>query len=388
MCYVLYDKLRVIVRQAEEDCSLATFGCHPLKNVYITSDIWPLLSRFHRIILCVLRNHSLSDHQRRYRYYAPVFQELCTSDMHLLNLYPAILAILALLEPVLAARKPSNSVILSSVKSLTLRANSKTSHRRVSAIPQLKCVGGDGKGLYEIDVMRCQNQGSDYDDGNIQWTCTANLPEEFKLGSTDVICEGYDSPDDPYILKGSCGVEYKLMLTEKGEGKYGNGGPFGGHRLGKLDLSGLLFGIVFCAVAGWILYSIYVAWRAAPQTRRPPGNGGFWGNGWGGGGDGGDPFDPPPPYPGKQYSTSRRAAAPAQEGWRPGFWSGALGGAAAGYLAGNRGGAQQAPPRNTGWFGSTDNGWGAGPSSRPVTRSSSGSNTRHESTGFGSTSRR
>ncbi|KAH0547857.1 hypothetical protein GP486_008402, partial [Trichoglossum hirsutum] len=59
---------------------------------------------------------------------------------------------------------------------------------------------------------------------SIQWTCTASLPPEFKLGSTDVICEGYKSREDPYILKGSCGVEYRLILTDKGEEKYGRGG--------------------------------------------------------------------------------------------------------------------------------------------------------------------
>jgi hypothetical protein len=40
------------------------------------------------------------------------------------------------------------------------------------------------------------------------------------LGSTDVICEGYDSADDPYVLKGSCAVEYRLILTPLGEEKY------------------------------------------------------------------------------------------------------------------------------------------------------------------------
>ena len=71
--------------------------------------------------------------------------------------------------------------------------------------------------------MRCKNSGSDYDENSIQWTCTASLPEEFKLGSTDVICEGYDYPEDPYILKGSCGVEYRLILTDKGRERYGKG---------------------------------------------------------------------------------------------------------------------------------------------------------------------
>jgi hypothetical protein len=78
-------------------------------------------------------------------------------------------------------------------------------------------VGGNAKSLYEVDVMRCTNAGSDYDDDNVQWTCKASLPPEFKLGSTDVSCEGYDSPEDPYVLKGSCGVSYRLVLTEEGE---------------------------------------------------------------------------------------------------------------------------------------------------------------------------
>lgn len=28
----------------------------------------------------------------------------------------------------------------------------------------------------------------------------------YRFGTIDVICEGYDYPDDPYVLKGSCGV--------------------------------------------------------------------------------------------------------------------------------------------------------------------------------------
>ena len=85
------------------------------------------------------------------------------------------------------------------------------------ALPQLACVGGSAKGLYNVDVMRCENAGSEYDAEDVQWTCRASLPADFKLGSTDVICEGYDDPDDPYVLKGSCGVEYRLILTDQGE---------------------------------------------------------------------------------------------------------------------------------------------------------------------------
>jgi hypothetical protein len=34
-----------------------------------------------------------------------------------------------------------------------------------------------------------------------------------------VLCEGYDYPDDPYILAGSCGLEYTLELTKLGRDK-------------------------------------------------------------------------------------------------------------------------------------------------------------------------
>jgi hypothetical protein len=237
--------------------------------------------------------------------------------------------------------------------------------------------------------MRCKNAGADYDAEDVQWTCTASLPEEFKLGSTDVVCEGYDSPRDPYVLKGSCGVEYRLLLTEKGEERYGGGGVFDGYRPGGFGLAEVLFWGLFLGVAGWIVYSIWASWGDAPEVRRPPRNRGYWGGGWGGGpggGGGNDPFDPPPPYPGKQYGGA--------EGWRPGFWTGALGGAAAGYMAGNRGSRQQEIPRGGGgWFGGGNNSnygstWGSGP--RTPSRSSSGSSSgaRYESTGFGSTSRR
>ncbi|KAL6805007.1 hypothetical protein GGI42DRAFT_308277 [Trichoderma sp. SZMC 28013] len=55
---------------------------------------------------------------------------------------------------------------------------------------------------------------------DIEWSCSASLPEASKLGSTDVICEGYASSDDPYVLKGSCGVEYRLILTGNGKKQY------------------------------------------------------------------------------------------------------------------------------------------------------------------------
>nr|POE56655.1 store-operated calcium entry-associated regulatory factor [Quercus suber] len=302
--------------------------------------------------------------------------------------------ILSFLSTSLAARKPANSILLSQVKSLTLRDGQQTSHRRVASLPQLKCVGGSGKGLYTVDVMRCQNAGSEYDTEDIQWTCKASLPPEFKLGSTEVICEGYDSPDDPYVLKGSCGVEYRLVLTDQGEAKYGSNSW---ERMFKKknqvdDKSESSLGSMLFATVFWI------AFAGGPNRRRG------WG-GFGGGGGPDDGNDPPPPYtprvpkPAASYRANQapRSSA-AGGGWQPGFWTGTAAGAAAGYLAGNRGNGRQnanryyqdPQPGPANWFGggrprdSMD--WGGGsPSAGP---SSAPSSSRYASTGFGGTRRR
>lgn len=253
--------------------------------------------------------------------------------------------------------------------------------------------------------MRCKNSGSDYDDNSIQWTCTASLPEEFKLGSTDVICEGYDYPEDPYILKGSCGVEYRLVLTDKGHAKYGkgNGGWWGGDDAdGREDpktmgerIAAAVFWLLFLGVALWMVYSAFTGWAHRPVGGVAGGNRPDWGGGGGGGGGGwgggpNDPYDdPPPPYypsnpnkPRYNYGTT--------DGWRPGFWSGALGGAAAGWAAGRMG--NRGNQTGSGWGSGSGSGsgsrWNNGEGSSRSSSGDSYSSTRHESTGFGSTSRR
>ncbi|KAI0390800.1 hypothetical protein F5Y17DRAFT_39640 [Xylariaceae sp. FL0594] len=342
-----------------------------------------------------------------------------------------------------ASSKPKDAILLSEVRSLTLRAGKETSHRRVSAIPQLRCVSSPRVcALHEVDVMRCVNQGSSYGGAeDVEWTCSASLPPELRLGSTDVVCEGYAGPDDPYVLRGSCGVEYRLSLTEAGERRFpdianggggGGGGWFSGWRSGsgsrsgkdgsksessfanteyggegeRSDLAAWLFAIIFIGVLLWILHA---AWTQAGgpgvgALRRRPGGwggggggGGFdpgFGPGGGGGGYGGGSYgdEPPPPY-------SKNARPNNQESWRPGFWTGLASGAAAAYMAGNRGSRQQQQrhqqqEERRGFFGggaSGSSGWGSSPgSSSRDSGSGSGSvsSSRYSSTGFGSTSRR
>jgi len=237
--------------------------------------------------------------------------------------------------------------------------------------------------------MRCTNQGSAYGTEDIQWSCKAELPEELRLGSTEVICEGYDSRDDPYVLKGSCGVEYRLVLTDKGERRYPEVAR-GSSWTEGWDWVSYLWAAAFVGFAAWILYAACFG-EGADGQRRPgearrrgywPGSdgpGGWGGPGWGPGG-GGD-HDPPPPYPGHKPYGSGNAGQ-----WQPGFWTGLASGAAATYLA--TGGNNRRDERRYG-----GGGWSRGESSTARSSSSSsafasGSGRTHESTGFGSTSRR
>ncbi|KAF8533627.1 hypothetical protein BDD12DRAFT_759940 [Trichophaea hybrida] len=291
------------------------------------------------------------------------------------SLFPIVLALLRLFTEHSDAGR-NDKVLLTKIKTLTLRNDQVTTGRRSSPISQLKCVGGDGKGLYEVDVMRCTNMGSDYGDEDVSWSCTADVPKYFKLGSTDVLCEGYSGPDDPYVLKGSCGVEYRLALTDDGYEKYG-GGFLPSTRLQELVS---VFSIIFWAVVCLIIYSAYTT-RNNPQgpMHRPTAgrnNGRPW---FGGGGN----DDPPPPYdpqPPRYKSTFTGAT---EQGWRPGFWTGMATGAAGSYLVGNRNRDDNA---NYGYRSSRPSGLFSGGSS--FAESSSAGASRHETTGFGQTRRR
>ncbi|RAL07060.1 DUF1183 domain protein [Aspergillus homomorphus CBS 101889] len=304
---------------------------------------------------------------------------------------------LLLSQPLLSAARSqqppgSDAILLSRVHSLTLRGNRLTTSRRVSPIPQLKCIGPSKRicNLYPIETMRCTNEGYDYDEEDIQWTCTASLPAEFKLGSTDVVCEGYRDADDKWVLKGSCGVEYRLLLTEPGEKRFGSEWQNSDLWPSNFDKSG--WRGVFSALGNLVFFGFMVACFfliMLPMLRDCFGLRGFrraqrGGRGWGGGGGGGGGGGPFPPGPPPPYS-SCPDPAPASESWRPGFWTGALGGAAAGYGLGSRNSrrssafTQRPAPSFTRW---DDPGEGSSRSRSPQFSSTT------TSTGFGSTRRR
>lgn len=355
------------------------------------------------------------------------------------HLLPLLLLLLLLATPTLSSPSSSNdndAILLSKVKSLTLKGHgAQTRHRRVPPIPQLRCVNAhpELRRLAEsgVDVMRCLNEGQPSYGGaeDVAWSCAAVLAPEVALAETDVVCEGYDGPDDERVLRGSCGVEYTVRLTPLGEERYPHlvAGSYDDED--GWDWAAVAFALIFLAVLGTIIYGAYTAWtgnqRQPPRRRttaprnnnnrggRPPGPG--WDPNFGGGwNDNDDDTDPPPPYPGTGGSHSggsraKRSSAGSRSsssrgnnndsaGWRPGFWSGLGTGGLAGYAAGRRAGAQGRDDAATaGPSRQQARGGGEPAISRPVgswSRSSGGSDfgssssTPHTSTGMGGTRRR
>jgi len=281
----------------------------------------------------------------------------------------------------------NQKVLLETIKVLNFKKGTFTNARRSSPIPSISCVGGDACRDFIPEVVSCKNVG--FDGNDIGWECTADLPNSVRFGTTDVSCEGFAYPEDPYILKGSCGLEYTLYRNVHGQRYYAQNG-----RTGTNFWS--FFGVLFVA---YIIWKFFVPSPQTPMnTSENPNSvgdgGGYGGGGFGGGGAGG------PGGPGYGGGGAGAGYGRGNGGWtgsgynngafgpncapqdqqNNGFWTGAGLGAMAGYLFGNRGGGgyYRAPPS----YGSGFSSYGAGGSG---TSFSSGS---RSATGFGSTRRR
>jgi len=96
-------------------------------------------------------------------------------------------------------------VLLHSIKELHFTRGLYTMSRREPSIPQLECIGGSAKDVFTPAVVRCVN--------NANWRCETTLDSSVELGTVIVSCEGYSGPYDPYVLRGSCALKYKLEYT-------------------------------------------------------------------------------------------------------------------------------------------------------------------------------
>lgn len=285
-------------------------------------------------------------------------------------------------------------VLLRDVSTITLREGQFTTGRRSAPVPQLKCVGGSARGRFKPRAAQCFKQG--YDGIDYQWKCTADMPSEYEFGAVTVTCEGFDYPEDPYILQGSCGLEYELEYAHGSRGVSKGKSSWSSWLSGPSWSSWLtvetVANVCICAFILYVLYTMISNSRGgAPRTA--PRHGGFGGGFDGGPGFGGGyPGHPPPSAPPPSYDDTMGfknvppTGAAASSG--PGFWTGAGLGALGGYLFG-----RNAAPTNSGYgtFGGArrrnigfmrDTGFDDYDADQPSTSGMT------ESTGYGGTRRR
>jgi len=234
-------------------------------------------------------------------------------------------------------------IALESIPTITFYKDSLTTARRTTPIAQLVCLGKPCA-TYQPEVVRCRNIGGS--GVNVDWKCEADLPSSLRFGRVEVSCEGWNGPGDPYVMKGSCSLEYRLVQLPHSLSDDAPQWPsFGISKLfTSLDMSGILFMLVWFAVLSIIFYNLVNSclrrnYPATGNTQRvpPPSYPGPDDDGRTGFGYFPNDFrGPPPPYTKHPSST---------EGWRPGFWTGAALGALGGSLL-NR---SQSAPRAYDW---------------------------------------
>jgi uncharacterized protein YlaI len=102
-----------------------------------------------------------------------------------------------------------DKVLLKDVSVITLKAGHLTTGRRNAPIQQLLCQNcDDAASKNVVSIIQCRNAG--FDGRDVNWRCETSIDKRYSLQKTEVSCEGYAYPDDPYILVGSCAVEYWL----------------------------------------------------------------------------------------------------------------------------------------------------------------------------------
>jgi len=275
-------------------------------------------------------------------------------------------------------------VKLKDVDVLTLYQGKMTNGRRSAPVPQLQCRGATaGCAAFVPDVVQCYNRGSDGLD--VQWECKTDMDNEYRFGKISVSCEGYDYPEDKYVLAGSCGLEYTIDLTKGGSQSKSNN--FGGSSYSAGNtVSDEETNWVFIIIVVFIVFMLLKNVSNNNPDNIPPA-----------GSAAPPPYNPdfippagtaPPPYSGHTRS---------QGTWRPGFFSG-FGAGWFGNNWWNRGtGYNQGYTRHRGPHsqGAYNQGFRDGESSswtssskRSDTRSSSPSTGTRTASGFGGTTRR
>lgn len=104
-------------------------------------------------------------------------------------------------------------VLLKDVQTLTFNLGELSTGRRVPPQPKLTCEYSPNPGLNPTS-FQCYNRGIN-DMGDVQWECKPNnLDPTLRVYKTNVNCEGFNYPNDPYIPAGSCILTYSLALSQ------------------------------------------------------------------------------------------------------------------------------------------------------------------------------
>ena len=134
--------------------------------------------------------------------------------MNSIFIFTTFLALMVSASKIFASEQPTSillddvqpRILKKSLEEITLKAGSMTTYRRAQPIAQLRCVRGACE--VPINTVHCRQDNKSH---HFNWNCTSqDLPVTKQLAKIEMICEGYDHPNDEYILVGSCGVRYTI----------------------------------------------------------------------------------------------------------------------------------------------------------------------------------
>ena len=112
-----------------------------------------------------------------------------------------------------SAEEPEgDKVKMRDVETLLFRKEMMTTGRRSKPVSQMICEGHPCK-KNAPDSISCKNIG--WDGKDPIWDCTTSEMKDTKLRKIEVQCEGYEYPDDPNILVGSCAVIFQLNYKDE-----------------------------------------------------------------------------------------------------------------------------------------------------------------------------
>ncbi|CAH8580921.1 unnamed protein product [Heterobilharzia americana] len=202
----------------------------------------------------------------------------------------------------------SDRILLRNIDALTFYHDRLAQSRKGYRLPQLKCIGGSGFKYpeYYPKTVQCYNRG--FDGREVQWECKAELDKAVSFGPVNVNCEGYDYPEDDYILHGSCALEYELNLRHhRKERRYDR--AFEKAYISARNNSGyLIIGLLILTAVG--IWYFCIRSSGFPYEHVTESDGSF-------------PHGPPPSYEetilnnDEDYFTRRRSppSAPPEYGW-------------------------------------------------------------------------